>query len=542
MKKILFAIMTCYGLYAGAQVKVEHGTALDNDKEIKMNRMLQGDDDNFYSYRIRTKGRGTSFYVEKYSKQALKPMFTKEISIEDAEDTKIVDVLYAANNVYIFRRQYFKKAEEMKLYYQTVSSSGEVANKLTEIVTIHTDHYEFIDFDIVQSPDKANFLIKASHKANKTDQYKTDFMLMDAGSMKQKWVKTINQRLFGSMPSMNIWFGSNIDFNGNVILIGLYLDNNENIYYAYNYKTKNTGPKDKKYKLAVSIIEQKSEEEKKVDLPFDDDYWVKEIEFSKTPANELVVGGFLKDVIERKGRDLIKIGIFSFNVNIASASVVAQSIKMFDLNLLKALQASIKRPSFEYKLDYILPIGKDVFYIGEKYDERVVTTYNSQTGSSTTYYAYEYQDVIVAKLNSSGEFEWIQNVPVRISLRLNYPHIFKQYIATATDNNIYVFFNEHPKNMTLYAQSIIDPDDFRAMSGIHGTNFVCSQVSCSDGAKKHFLVFENDTYCFAPIQEKDPNFFPPPECENFVKDKSNTIFIYTEDRGKDRFTKLILQE
>ena len=549
MKAKLFFLMLISTMIASAQVKIENGPALNNNVDIKMNRMLQGEDDNFYCYRIRTKGRGTSFYVEKYSKQSLSPEFSKEISIEDAEDTKIIDVLYGANNVYIFRRQYFKKTQEMKLYYQTVSSTGEVANKLTEIMTVNTDHYEFIDFDIVQSPDRSKFLVKASHKANKTDKYTTDLILLEAGSMNQKWIKTVDQRLFSSAPSLSLWFGVSVDKGGDVSLIGLSLDDNENVYYAYSYKVKNSGAKEKRFRLAAGIILNKETSEKIVELPFDDDYWVKGIRFSKTPNDELVIGGFIKDVIERKGRDLIKVGIFSFKVDVSSATVISQSVKMFDINFLKAMRASIKRPNFEYKLDYIIPVGKDVFYIGEKYDERIITSYNGGamgggfgTGTSSTHYNYEYQDVIVAKLNSSGEFEWMKNIPVRIDMTLSYPHIFKQYIATATESNIYVFFNENQKNSKLYSQTNIDPDDYKSMTGIHGSNFVGSQISCSDGTAKHFSVFENEKYCFAPIQEKDPNFFPPSDCEIFVKDNKNDIYIYTEDRGKDRFTKLALEE
>jgi hypothetical protein len=52
------------------------------------------------------------------------------------------------------------------------------------------------------------------------------------------------------------------------------------------------------------------------------------------------------------------------------------------------------------------------------------------------------------------------------------------------------------------------------------------------------VVFENEDYCFAPIQERDPNFIPPSECEIFVPGKKNEIYIYTEDKGKDQFAKL----
>ena len=66
MKKLLMAVLVMAGLSVQAQVKVENGPALENDRDSKMNRMLGGDDNSFYCYRIKTRGKGTSFFVEKY--------------------------------------------------------------------------------------------------------------------------------------------------------------------------------------------------------------------------------------------------------------------------------------------------------------------------------------------------------------------------------------------------------------------------------------------------------------------------------------------
>ena len=69
-----------------AQVKYLSGPELDNDKNSKVNRMIAGDDNSFYCYRIRSKGRGTSFFIEKYDKKNLTPAFSSEISLEDGDD------------------------------------------------------------------------------------------------------------------------------------------------------------------------------------------------------------------------------------------------------------------------------------------------------------------------------------------------------------------------------------------------------------------------------------------------------------------------
>ncbi len=77
------------------------------------------------------------------------------------------------------------------------------------------------------------------------------------------------------------------------------------------------------------------------------------------------------------------------------------------------------------------------------------------------------------------------------------------------------------------------------MDAIHGSNFVCNTMSLTDGRIiKRSIVMVNEDYCFAPIQERNPLFMPPQNAEIIVRGKGNEIFLYTEDRGKDRFSKM----
>jgi hypothetical protein len=528
-------------LTSSAQVQMTNGPELENEKDNKMNRLLKGDDNSFYSYRVRSKGKGTSFYVEKYNKGTLKPEFSKEISLgEEEKETRIEDVEYASGNVFVFRRQYNKKTDKMALFFQTISSSGQVSKDVKEIITVTADHYEFIDFEIFPNPSQTKFLVKACHKANKQDSYKTELILMDAVDLKKLWTKTVPQNLDSRGSSFfNFLFGgfAEEDIYG---CIGMMLDDKDNIYYCYTDLIKSEAKKEKRYTLELFTLNADEQSPKSVPLAFDDNYYVSDIEFSKTSANEVVIGGFLKDVIERKGRDLVKCGIFSFKINTANNSVAGKSTKFFDDEMLKALESNPRRSRyFRYKLDYILPVGDAVYYIGEQFNEVMVVTRNQYGQVTSRTFNYEYMDVIVAKLNAKGDFEWIRNSPLRNEMSLSYSHIFKQYIAYNTDKNLYILNNDHPKNIERYQKADFEPKDLKSVKGIHGSNFVCNTMSLQDGkVKERKVLMENEDYCFAPIQERNPQFIPPSDCEIFVPSKNNEVYIYTEDRGKDRFAKI----
>ncbi len=540
-----------------AQANMTNGPELDNDRDNKMNRMLGGDEDSFYAYRVRSKGKGTSFIVEKYDKKTLKPVFSKEVNLDEEGQTKIEDVEYSNGNVFIFRRQYDKKADKMTLFFQTVSSAGVVSNQLKEITTITSDHYEFVDFDIYPNPSQTKFIIKAAHKANKADAYKTDLILMDAASQKKIWTKTINENLSAKGSWGAGFAGALFGFDATKFdsygFIGLKLDDKDNVYYCVTELVKSSTEKDKKYKLKVYTLNSADQSPKQLDLGFDDDYYVKDIEFSKANDNELVIGGFLKDVVERKGRDLVKCGVFSFKINTTTNTIAAKALKFFDDALLTALESTPRASKyFKYKLDYILPVGDAVYYIGEQYSEQYYQNTNSSYGmggvmgasmGTNGYYQYEYMDVIVAKLNAKGEFEWIRNSPLRNNVTVQgNAHVFKQYIAIATAKNLYILNDDHPKNIERYQKADFEPKDLKSVTGIHGSNFVCNSMALSDGkVTERNVLMKNEDYCFAPIQERNPQFMPPSDCEIFVPGKNNEIFIYTEDKGRDRFAKIKFQ-
>ncbi|MGZ3863745.1 MAG: hypothetical protein ACXVPN_01375 [Bacteroidia bacterium] len=556
MKKIFSAILFASTLFVNAQVTVENGPELENDRDNKMNRMLGGDDKSYYCYRVRWRGRGTSYFIEKYDKATMKPLFSKEVNLPEERKTTIEDVEYSNNNVFIFRRDYDKKGDKMTLTYQTVSSSGQVSPTPKEITVIQTESKYNTDFEISANRNSTKFLIKSCYYMK--DEPKTDFILMDAATQKILWVKTLNQNLFPNWLANNSGsIGISSPFGGlfsglmenafQAGFTGLFLDDNDDIYYSFTEKIV-TEDKQKRFILKLSSLKAGEKTAKTIDLKFDDDYYVKDLQFMKNNNNQIVLGGFLKDVIERKGRDLVKVGIFSFTVDLKTFTVSAKATNFFDAKMLTALESSVKRSRyFKYKIDYIIPHGNDTYFVGEQYKEEYVTQYTGGNGmgggSSRSYWHYEYMDVIVAKLNALGEFEWIKNTPLRIEMKLDAGrgHVFKQYIAHATDKGIYILCDDHPKNMARYEKPDYEPSDLKSMHTIHGSNFVWNLVSWGDGKITRNLIFENEKYCFAPIQEKNPEFWPPSECEIFVPHTKNEIFIYTEDRGRDRFSKLKLE-
>ena len=545
--KLITGCLLLASVIGSAQIQVANGPNLNNDKDSKMNRMLGGDDNSFYCYRVRSKGKGTSYIVEKYDKVSLKPVFSKEVPVDVSQKTKIETVMYCKGNVFFFSRRYDKANDKMTLFYQVISSSGNVDQQVRELITVSTDHYEFVDFDVYSNPGQTKFLIKVAHKASKEDTYKTDLVLLDGGNMQKLWTKTVNQRL--SSDADNLWAAAfTSQKNKELDFAGIYLDDADNVYYAYSEKQLDANGKNAGYLFKMGVLLSKDNQPTVVDLPFDDKYFVKDVQFMRANNGNIVLGGFLKDVIERTGKDETKAGIFNFSVNPQTKTISSKTVKFFDQKLMEAMEAakkSGKQKDFKYRMDYIFPVGKDVYYVGQMY-QRYSSGFGggsaamSMMSGSKTEYTLQYMDYIVAKLNASGQFEWISNVPFRTRLvqKSLPPPMYKQYFAYATSKSVYILNDENAKNIEIYKKPDFEPKMFKDFAGVHGSNFVCQMISLADGKLNRSLVFNNKTYCFAPIQEKNPQFRPPTDCEIFVPSKNNELFIYTENKGLDRFVKL----
>ena len=523
LKKLTILCFVALSSLTFAQATITNGPELENDRDNKMISMFEGDENSYFCYRVRTNGKGTSYIIEKYDKTTLKPLFSKEINLEEEDRSKIEDILYSNGKIYIFRREYDKKIKKMTLFYQTVSEAGVVSLELKEVVNYSSDNYEFVNFDIVQNPGKTKFLIKASYKVDEKDKYKTDLILMDAVAEKKIWTKVTNIK-------------GTKDFNG---FNGIMLDENGIVYYSYSYEASNSTETERRYALSMDIIYSASQNIITIDLPFDNYFLKSDINIYKSNNNQITIGGFLNDPTDYKRLYIVKMGVFCFKVDLLTKKVISKSVQTFDDKLLTALE---NNPfNFQYKLDYIIPVRDDYYFVGVQHSIlRFEETNIENVRTIHREYKYKYRNILIAKLNAKGKFEWIKNSPLKIDIedqRFNY--LFKQYIVFATAKNLYLLNVDHKNNLEQYGKSDFKAKDLKPVKVVHGSNFICATISLEDGnVKERNVIMKNDDYCFAPIQERRIQFIFSSHNEIFVPGKNNEIVIYTEDKGKDRFSKI----
>jgi hypothetical protein len=508
-----------------SQIQVSNGPDLNTDGDINFNRIIGGDNEHFFVYRVRSKGFGTDYYLEKYSKKTLQREFIKVIPIPDQAATDILDVKYAQNNICIFYKIYNRKTDQKSLVLQNMSTNGDISPDLKEIITVTAERSQYAGFRVVSNDDTTKFLIATEYKKEKNDSYKINLLLMDAVNIKKLWDKELVCK-YNSAP---------------MDVISYKIDTLNNVYFLFTTPGKQIGSRRTLTNTYVGVLKSSETQIQVSELPIAKDYAVSDVEFIKN-GDQLACAGFYKDIIERQGRDLIDVGVFYYTFDFSNGALLSSTAKLFDQSLLDRITYRRQQPGFfDYKIDYIKTIGNDVYIIGEQYSEEYVYYYNPSTRTTSSYWMYDYKDILVAKLSGKQNVEWVKNIPFRYSMRMNSPHIFMQYFAFATDSTLYLFYDENHKNFRDFTLENYEPREVKYYGSIHGSNFVSTHIDLPTGKMVHEVVFRNEDYCFTPIQENNLQFIPANNTQVFVPDDKKQIIIYTEDRGAERFSKLKLK-
>lgn len=91
--------------------------------------------------------------------------------------------------------------------------------------------------------------------------------------------------------------------------------------------------------------------------------------------------------------------------------------------------------------------------MGEQYYVRQHTSYNSATNTSTTYYTYHYNDILVTKIDADGNLSWIRKLPKQqrgtngaggMSFKYFYSEGFHYFMFLDNVKNMKLLMNQKP--------------------------------------------------------------------------------------------------
>jgi hypothetical protein len=515
MLKIIYSIATIlvFSLKAEAQV-ITNGPEIANSANKSLTKILDGDSTSFFAYRIRPVGDSAYSIIEKYNKSTLQQIYSTEINLKTATSSELIHIASVGNKLYLFFKFFNEMENKMSLYFQDINEEGQLMPDKGMLFETPVENRKFCDFEIVQNDDKTKFIINAFYKANKTENYKIDFLFLDSKTFEVVKTKSLDISVFSNTMCYDEYYKR---LWQNRERISFKVDNDDNIFYGYDFPLKKIHAREAKSTISVIIIPKRGET-KAVDMYFEFPVNIFNMKFVKNNNNELIVGGFLQKADLLTGKDIISTGTYGFTINLSNYEITG-----------KALDLDQNSKHLSYRMDYMIPIGKSVYYVAEAYltKDQQLPMAQGAGNQAIKIITNLYKDIVVTKYNPSGQFEWTTKIPYEFKLRdIAYAVIVKNYSVIEKNKKLYIF-----KDETLSS--------------------FCTVVSASNGAIDDNMNLNIKPYFFTPspytthlVTKEDKlrgyrssnNLY----LETEILNANNHLFFYTHQPGKDRFNRMKL--
>ena len=199
-----------------------------------------------------------------------------------------------------------------------------------------------------------------------------------------------------------------------------------------------------------------------------DNFFIHQATLVESSTNDMIISCTYSKKAGRKGNSNGTDGIFLATLD-QSGKVVKfkDGYYEFPLDELTKFESARAKKKMEKKDDYEAPnlsvryvsveADGSVFMACEEYYTVVTTTYNGRY--TTTYTTYYYEDIIAAKINVSGKFEWLRKIPKKQRGLNGIGTMSFKLISDAS--GYYFLFLDNKKNMELAEDEVpkyhVDP-------------------------------------------------------------------------------------
>lgn len=428
---IFFAI--CLHGHAQQKAEVEWSKRMRIDRSERYMEIVGSDSSSFYVFKD-VKGSEAIFKLEQYNKSSLQLEREKEVNIPkvNGQQTFLEELIFINDRFYLFTSQ-VGESDAVKMAYGTeISKDGEAIGE-----TVRLDLFELgrkrnqIDVDVKLSSDSSSFLVYHNRPFSKQSDEIFSFRIFDFD--------------FNLLYQKEL----SLPYKHQAYEISDYLfDGSSNIYMLSGMTPQKSesrvtriGPENKRYVLLNYDFESNTLKEYDVSVK---NKWINSVTFGVTPKGDLAIGGFYSNDF----RFSIS-GTFYFLLDGASKAVKAQGLMPFSSDFLRKFGNSRDRDNQrleDYFFDHFLLFENgEAILIAEQYYVSEMIRTDPATGYQTINYVYNYNDIIIVKINANGSIAWNVKVP-KYQATTNDNGPYSSYALVWDHRKIHLLFNDHQDN------------------------------------------------------------------------------------------------
>lgn len=176
--------------------------------------------------------------------------------------------------------------------------------------------------------------------------------------------------------------------------------------------------------------------------------WITSATFEIANKSQLYVGGFYSN-----DKSFSIAGTFFLSIDLITNQISDKSIKPFSENFLseflppRKVKKGGELSSFYFDHFIVKPNGGAIFVAEQYY--KSISSYSDITSGFMNYSTiYYYNDIIVVSVDEFGQIDWTKKIAKRQYSTNDYGY-FLSYALTYKNNTLYLYFNDHPRNINL---------------------------------------------------------------------------------------------
>jgi hypothetical protein len=513
-------------------------------EEINVNKgdivEIVGDNDR-YVYSLAVKGKKYFLKIFDSKKLAMTSMVEIELPEVNNKDVELEQIIMLNNQLFAVGSVFDNKAKKFNLVASKLSVKGVLdKNYITLFSTPVEKKKHKGSFAFSYSPDHLKMMVMLVSDLRKEKAYQYEAKVINAegkvlGSARQKIVYGEDKKEKAQV----------IDFTTN---------NNGDMFIAVNRTKYDRKTKTLSEKFGIAVMKKANNYKlERIAFNFKGNYAINANLIHMEDGEHVGVVGYYagtrkngKASYETEGVYLAKVNINSNSLEKIKFNPFTTETKTKIIGIKKAEKGRELPPNYR-----IRSIVKDneggVIIVGEYYSFHVKTT--TSNGKTTTTYTWVYDDVIVSSFDKDGNENWTNVIPKEqrfskstssVSFGIGGPsllvtasipyslktqkNVYLGIVCAVHDENIYVIFNDHPKNV-----GMTEADDFKRLNNPH------------KGLTTAFVVNFSGKMKRIDTEEAAANeVVIRPGISNQVE--SNELLIYASKRKKDKVGRIIFGE
>jgi len=221
--------------------------------------------------------------------------------------------------------------------------------------------------------------------------------------------------------------------------------------------------------------------------------WFYDLKMTLTPDSNLWLAGYYSNMVE-----LSMAGSFSVVVDSKTGELLNTGLYPFEREFRLQFRSDIKRGEDElglFKLDVAKLIRPErLSLVSEKRYRRESTIFNPATGTYSIVQIHNYDEILISVLRPSSRIDFNALIPKYQSYSGD-PGRFTSYAAVETEEEIFLFYNDHVKNLNL---SVRDFTEYRQLNNENNMTLTYCRFDGENLERKSYKPEALDGYYLDP--------------------------------------------